>query len=154
MRRVLGVLLIAGSLAVSGVVSAAVRPDHRGHGGSCYSTCASRTKLWIAPSFVEYGSEQDAVFYVFVGPRTPWVPGTPTGTVTVQYQSTVLCQITLSNGAGNCSTTSDALPAQHRPYCITAAYSGDTNFYASTSRVALLKVSDHHHHHHGGWSRR
>jgi hypothetical protein len=155
MRRVLGMILVVGSLAVSGVVSAAVRPaDHDRGGHSCYSTCATRTELHIQPDRVLYGDEQSVVFSVFVHPRMPWVPGTPTGTVNVMYQTQVLCSITLSSGFGTCSPTSNALPAQDgRPYCIFAAYGGDTSFSASNSRLRALRVTDgeHHHHHHHGW---
>lgn len=144
MRRAIGMSLVVGSLAVSGVVSAAVRPDHHGHDGgkSCYSTCATRTELRISPDEVTYGSEQDAVFSVLVRPHNPWTPGTPTGTVTVQFGSTVLCQITLSGGLGSCSTTPNALPAAHKPYKITATYGGDGTFSGSTSCHRHLRVEN------------
>jgi hypothetical protein len=151
MRRALGIMLIVGSLAVSGVVSAAVRPNHGKGGHSCYSTCPTRTDLFVWPFTVSYGNEQNVVFTVIVHPRFPWTPGTPTGSASVMSQSTTLCLITLVGGTGSCSPSSDALPASHQPYFITATYGGDTNFSPSTSRFRLLKVTDdhgHHHHHH------
>ena len=56
--------------------------------------------------------------------------GTPTGTVTFMEGSTVLATATLSSGQVQ-FTTSSLGPGTHS---ISAVYSGDTNFSASTAR--------------------
>jgi len=55
--------------------------------------------------------------------------GTPTGTVTVTMGSTTICTITLSGGTGACSYTftSDG------DKLLTASYSGDNDFFESTT---------------------
>ncbi len=60
--------------------------------------------------------------------------GTPTGTVTFANGSTTLCSdVTLSSGQATCSTSSLPLGSQ----TITATYSGDTHFLASSGSLTL-----------------
>ncbi len=159
MRRTAAMILIVISLAAAGIASATVQPRHHHPGPSCYTTCASRTDLGLSSYVLTYGNEQVEVFTATVRPRFEQAPGTPTGTVSVQTYSTFLCNITLAGGAGSCSPASTVLAARHRPYFVSAYYSGDSNFLPSVSRVQPLEVSNpqtgcgHHHHrcHRQGW---
>ncbi|MGH9019669.1 MAG: Ig-like domain-containing protein, partial [Acidimicrobiales bacterium] len=107
---------------------------------SCYSTCPSSVRLSLSSSDVTYGSEGQAVFTAKVSPRQGWVPGVPTGTVTVQSGWTTLCTISLSAGTGSCSLGSTQLKASRRPYLIVGRYSGDSAFSWSWSNLVVLKV--------------
>lgn len=62
--------------------------------------------------------------------------GTPTGTVTVTASSGPTCSGTLSGGAGSCALTFTATGSPK----LTAVYSGDTNFKASTSAKVTQTV--------------
>lgn len=73
----------------------------------------------------------------FVVTVTPAAGGTPTGTVTLMDGTNTLSTATLSSGVGRISY-SGLLPGTHS---ITAAYSGDANFAASTSVAQNVTVN-------------
>jgi hypothetical protein len=64
--------------------------------------------------------------------------GTPTGTAGVSAGDTELCTVTLSAGAGYCTLPAAALPAG--THQLTATYSGDSDFVASSSPSAAFTV--------------
>lgn len=64
--------------------------------------------------------------------------GTPTGTVTFYNGTTQLQQVTLTNGTANYQYPVSTLAVG--AYSITAAYSGDSTFAASTSAAVTLNV--------------
>jgi hypothetical protein len=82
-----------------------------------------------------YGDEDDVTFSAHVTSSS----GTPTGTVSVMAGSTVLCTITLSGGAGSCTTGFATLPAGS--YSITAVYNPTGNFAGSTSTSHPLTIN-------------
>ncbi|HVX21805.1 MAG TPA: Ig-like domain-containing protein, partial [Acidimicrobiales bacterium] len=95
------------------------------------------TSLTLSPASVTYGAEQHEVFTVAVAPA---YAGVPTGTVTVQSGSTVLCTVTLDSAAGTCSPSAAALGAGTPQ--ITAVYGGDDNFNpSSTASASTLTVT-------------
>ncbi len=163
MRRRILIALIAAAVS-SPIIAVATGPagasDHDGHGKSCYSTCPSRTSLTVSPNEVTFGSEGSAVFTATVTPREGGVPGTPTGTVQVNYGWTTVCTITLSGGTGSCSPGASALNPSRHAYLFYGRYSGDGSFYRSSSNIVVLKVDGsttpppppppHHRHHDPG----
>jgi hypothetical protein len=62
----------------------------------------------------------------------------PTGTVTFYYQTFSLGSVTLKNGTAAVSIGSAGLPAGS--YAVTATYSGDANYAASSSLAATVTV--------------
>lgn len=64
-------------------------------------------------------------------------PGTPTGTVTFYDGSTPLGTVTLSSGSASLSTSTLSVGT----HSITATYSGDSTYQASTSNVVSVTVS-------------
>jgi YVTN family beta-propeller protein len=95
------------------------------------------TTLSSSTSSPSYG--QPVTFTATVAPTSPG-SGTPTGTVTFRDGSTVLGTGTLHAGSGGdqASLTTTALPGGS--YTITASYSGDSDFTASTSSPLHLTV--------------
>ncbi len=98
---------------------------------------STTTSLSANGSSAIYGSEQAVVFTATVSPLAPGA-GAPTGTITVEVGSTVLC--TIKPPGSTCSTTAKALAASVTPYSITAVYGGDGNFTGSTSTAVQLTV--------------
>ena len=92
-------------------------------------TTSSATGTW--------GNEQALVFSATVDDAQSGSVGVPTGTVSVEQGSDVLCTMTLSNGSGTCSPTATAVSPGTYP--ITASYGGDSNFNPSplSSPVSL-----------------
>ncbi len=87
-------------------------------------------------------TDQSVTFSATVAPTSP-ATGSPTGSVTFAINGTgggsVACDITgdtvpLSSGAASC-TVSAGLLAQYSPYSVSATYSGDTNYKASSGAV-------------------
>jgi hypothetical protein len=96
------------------------------------------TSLSVSPGSVQYGDEQDATFSATVTSDTS---GTPTGTVSVETGTQVLCAVTLSDGSGSCSMSSAALAVLGSGYQVVADYSGDSNFTSSSSAPTQLTVT-------------
>lgn len=92
-------------------------------------TASSATGTW--------GSEQSLVFSATVNDAQSGSIGVPTGKVSVEQGSDVICTMTLSNGSGSCSPATTAMSPGTYP--ITASYSGDSNFSPSalSSPVSL-----------------
>jgi uncharacterized repeat protein (TIGR03803 family) len=65
--------------------------------------------------------------------------GTPTGTAAIDYSTIVVDTVHLASGAGSFAASSNGIaPAT---YPLTAAYSGDSNFEASTSSAVNVKLN-------------
>ena len=82
-------------------------------------------------------SNQAVVLTVVVAPVSP-ATATPTGTVNFLSNGTVIGSGTLTNGSATLTFSSFALGNQ----TIVAAYTGDTNFAATTSNSIAIKVGD------------
>ena len=65
--------------------------------------------------------------------------GTPTGSVTFEYGSIELATVAVSAGVASLTVPTYALPAGS--YGLTAVYSGDSNFSASTSTVTTVVLN-------------
>jgi Bacterial Ig-like domain (group 3) len=137
----LGFAVLASVCLAAGMSGVASAATHAGTGAvSCASPCPSLTRLSITGPVTSFGNEQSVVFNVRVKARILHTGLTPTGTVTVGYQSTVLCTIVLSGGTGSCSPSPSALPARHRSYPINAVYGGDLTFSPSHSGARHMLV--------------
>ena len=112
-------------LASKGKISGAVTAADT----STSVTTSSATGTW--------GSEQSLVFSATVDDSQPGSVGVPTGTVSVEQGSDVICTMTLSSGSGTCSPAATAISPGTDP--ITASYGGDLNFNPSplSSPVSL-----------------
>ncbi len=65
--------------------------------------------------------------------------GTPTGTAAIDYSTIVIDTVHLASGSGSFAASSNGIaPAS---YPLTAAYSGDSNFEASTSAAVTVKLN-------------
>jgi len=102
------------------------------------SAATSATTLTISAPTVVYGDEQvEQLTGTVSSPGAP--AGTlPTGTVTVSAGATIVCTITLTDGAGTCAPTADELPAGATT--LAASYGGDDNFGPSSSPTVSLQV--------------
>jgi hypothetical protein len=137
-----GIAVLAAACLAAGMSSAASGATHAGTGAApCASACPSLTRLSITNPGATFGSEDSVVFNVRVRPRMLHMGATPTGTVTLQYQATVLCTVVLSGGAGSCSPSPTALPARNKGYPVNAVYGGDATFTASHSGARHLRVT-------------
>ncbi len=98
------------------------------------------TTLSLAPTTVTFGAESTLQVTSTVAPEFSGSPQ-PTGTVTIAAAglSPPLCIITLP--ATSCSPTNNAVLPVGSSYQVTAAYSGDANYQASTSDIELLTVT-------------
>src|SRR5215472_3040719 len=92
---------------------------------------ATTTSLAISPNPAAFGSAVN--FNVAVAAQS----GAPTGTVTINDGANALAQFSLSAGAGSYSTSSLAAGS----HSLTAVYSGDGAYQASTSSSATLTIS-------------
>jgi autotransporter-associated beta strand protein len=92
---------------------------------------ATDTTLTSSPSPSVYG--QTVTFTASV-PTVSAGAGTPTGTVTLLERSTVLASAVSLGGTGQATFTIATLPAG--PHTITAQYSGDTGFAASSGSAS------------------
>jgi hypothetical protein len=101
--------------------------------GSGASPAATTTSL--SASNAQLTSRQSVTFTATVAPQSG--SGTPTGTVTFSDGANSLGTATLSGGTATFSTSSLTVGS----HSITAAYSGDANFAASTSTVVTVVVS-------------
>jgi Bacterial Ig-like domain (group 3) len=125
--------LVAGALvaglcsAGSAVASAAAAPG--------VGETTSGTALAVSVPSVVTGDEQDEQLTVTVSGDG----GTPTGTVTVVAGDATVCTITLAEGTGGCAPTADEFPVG--PVALTASYSGDDTFEASTSPTVGFEVT-------------
>jgi subtilase family serine protease len=92
------------------------------------------TKLGLTPPFVDFGATGGVVLAATV--KAISGHGTPTGTVTFSNGGTPLgAPVALSGGKASLNYNTSSLAASI--YSIAAAYSGDTNFTASTSSSPL-----------------
>ena len=91
--------------------------------------------LAASPAGSNYG--QPVTLTATISPSTPQQDHVPTGTVTFSNGSTVVGTSPVSNGAATFTTS--LLPTGTAS--ITAAYSGDTNFTASTSASTSVTVT-------------
>src|SRR5207248_1440323 len=89
-------------------------------------SASTTTSLTSAPNPSVFG--QDVTFTATVAPVAP-VAGTPTGTANLFDGATLLGTAPLSNGVATFTTSALAVGSHD----VTAVYSGDTNFTASTS---------------------
>jgi Bacterial Ig-like domain (group 3) len=96
---------------------------------------SSTTSLTVSASRLTYGHEQAGHLTVRVTPR---YRGTPTGTVTIKADGTLICTITLASGRGSCALTAKQLRAG--AYTLIASYGADRNFTASASGKTTLTV--------------
>ncbi len=98
---------------------------------------APTVALAVTPASVTYGNEGlTGLFSVTV--TSP--AGTPTGTVSVKNGTTILCTLTLANGAGTCTLGATQLTVGSYA-SLTAVYSGDANFPTATSSTESLTVA-------------
>jgi hypothetical protein len=96
---------------------------------------ASAVTLTASTPTVVYGYEGAGTLTATV---TSPAGGTPTGTVTVTDGTVAACSITLTNGTGSCTLAATALPLGTDQ--LTATYSGDAN-YAATSSTTTITVA-------------
>jgi len=100
---------------------------------------STTTTASVTPNSVNIGATSPVTLAVTVKPSSG--SGTPTGTVTFFNGTTQIGQpVTLSNGSASLSYNVSSLVAQI--YSITATYSGDNTFAASTSSAQNLNVQD------------
>jgi hypothetical protein len=110
-------------------------------GGPLVITGAGQTttSLVLSPATITFGSEQAENITVFVG----GIDGPPTGQVSIQsgggHRAIPICTVNLNNGTANCTLTASQLAVGS--YQLTATYSGDDLFAASTSAPATLTVT-------------
>jgi Bacterial Ig-like domain (group 3) len=97
---------------------------------------ASATTLSLPASSLALDEEGGTQLSFTVTPAT--APG-PTGTVTITAGGTVICQGTLTSGTGSCAIPDMALSPGS--YQLTATYSGDGTFAASTSEPQSLTIT-------------
>jgi Big-like domain-containing protein len=94
------------------------------------------TGLALAKTAITYGSETAEKLTATVS-RAGSV--SPVGTVQVKSGTSVVCTITLANGAGSCTLTANRLVPL--TYHLVAVYSGDGNYLPSTSAPVSLTVA-------------
>ncbi len=100
-------------------------------------TTPSSTSLSLAPSSIPVGSAGPVVMTATVAPTSG--SGTPTGTVAYFNGSTQVGTGTLSGGVATFNYNPSSLGVGI--YSITATYSGDNTFAASTSPVQTLAIT-------------
>jgi hypothetical protein len=94
------------------------------------------TGLALAKTAITYGSETVEKLTASVSHAGSVYPS---GTVEVKSGASIVCTITLANGAGSCTLTANRLiPGT---YHLVAVYSGDGNYLASASAPASLTVA-------------
>jgi hypothetical protein len=101
--------------------------------GYTQTPTTTTTTLTTSKSSITFGDP--VLFTATVTPTSG--PGTPTGSVTFSDGSTQLGTVTLSSGGANLSTSTLAVGA----HSITAAYSGNSSFQASTSNTVSVTVT-------------
>ncbi len=92
----------------------------------------TQTSASVGPDPV--GAGQPVTFSVSV---SSGILGTPSGTVTLKVSGITLCTVSLSNGAGSCSSTSAPVGSD----TVEADYSGDST-YGSSTGIASLTVTN------------
>jgi hypothetical protein len=100
---------------------------------------SSKTSLSLSRSTLSRNRQWIEEFGVRVTGR-PRGAGTPTGWVTVETGSKVLCRAHLRHGRGECSLSGPLRPGS---YQVVAQYSGDGHFSPSTSGEKHLTVRRH-----------
>ena len=98
-------------------------------------TAPAATTTSLSASNTQLTSGQSVTFTATVAPQSG--SGTPTGMVTFNDGANSLGTVSLSGGTAAFTTASLAVGS----HSITAAYSGDTNFAASTSSIVTVVVS-------------
>jgi Glycoside hydrolase family 44/Bacterial Ig-like domain (group 3) len=93
------------------------------------------TTTSLSASSLQLTAGQSVKFTATIAPQSG--SGTPTGTVTFSDGTTPLGAAAVTSGAATLSTSS----LSNGTHAITAAYSGDSNFSASTSPVVTVVVS-------------
>jgi Bacterial Ig-like domain (group 3) len=134
----IGIALVSAALLTTGATSTMFAAQAQAQGPTCYSVCPPRVDLKVTFRVLHVGAEEIEDFSVRVGPDVIGSRNTPTGTVTIKADSTVLCTITLVNGRGSCSPSASALPAGN--YEVVASYSGDSNFSPASSLPQELRI--------------
>ncbi|HEV3132563.1 MAG TPA: Ig-like domain-containing protein [Acidimicrobiales bacterium] len=97
--------------------------------GSAFDLAPTSTTASVNPANTISGSPVS--FSTSVAPTAG--PGTPTGTVTFSIDSSSLCTATLSGGSGSCISSGAPVGLDN----VTATYSGDTAFAASSATTSL-----------------
>jgi uncharacterized repeat protein (TIGR03803 family) len=106
--------------------------------GTTPTRTSTTTTADVAPVTVDKGATSGVTLSATVNPASG--SGTPTGTITFLNGSAQVGQpVALSGGAATLSYDTSSLAANS--YSITAAYSGDSNFAASTSQPVVLTVA-------------
>jgi large repetitive protein len=108
-----------------------------GHETFTVTPGVASTTLLLSPSSVSFGQQQNEKMTVLVAPAGG---GIPTGTVSIKIGTTTLCTEPVGTGTVTCGLGIDELPIGS--YEVTASYSGDADFAASSSGQALLTISD------------
>jgi hypothetical protein len=110
-----------------------------GTGSTLTNIQKAGTTTTVTPTTVNPTYGQPQTFAVTVAPQVAGV--TPTGAVTITTPGVLqpLCTVTLSGGAGTCTTTL-AVPVG-AGIVYQASYSGDTNFLASTGLSAANTIT-------------
>ena len=93
------------------------------------------TSTSLSASTLQLTAGQSVKFTATIAPQSG--SGTPTGTVTFSDGTTLLGTVAVTSGTATFSTAS----LSNGTHTITAAYSGDSNFSASTSPVVTVVVS-------------
>jgi hypothetical protein len=99
------------------------------------STALGATTTTVAASSMQVTSGQNVTFTATVAPQTG--SGTPTGSVAFYDGTSLLSTVNLTSGAGSLTTSTLANGSNS----ITAKYSGDSNYAASTSAAEIVVVS-------------
>ncbi len=96
------------------------------------ATTPSTTTASVTPSTTTFGSS------VAYGATVTGSGATPTGTVTFTDGATTLCTATLAAGTGSCNASNAPVGASQT---ITATYSGDSTYLASSDATKTLTVN-------------
>ena len=109
----------------------------KGRVSGAVTAADTTTSVTTSSATATWGSEQSLVFSATVDDSQPGSVGVPTGAVSIEQGSDVICTMTLSNGSGTCSPAATAISPGTDP--ITASYGGDSNFNPSplSSPVSL-----------------
>jgi hypothetical protein len=138
MQPKVGIVIAGASLLATGITSMALAAPSRRPPPACYSTCPPAVQLTTSSRVLLAGLEEIERFAVSVRSGVIGAGSVPTGTVTVETGTTVLCTITLVDGRGSCSPPPNALPAGF--FKVVASYSGDGTYSPAQSRPTGIEV--------------
>lgn len=96
---------------------------------------ATTPVMTVSPATVTFGTSYHVVVSVTVAPK---FTGTPTGTLYIYLNGSVMCETLLTDGKAACTVPEGQNGGRYK---ITASYAGDGNFAASTAAPQYLTVA-------------